>query len=107
MHGPVVGMRTDLAGEWIVKVQLKLWMIAVFWPSFVLAAIATGVFFSTFDPQQLMPFDRPTSLSRLAAYSTGFLTFWAFSALSIAVGIYFVTLNNGPQSNAADGAEDG
>ena len=69
-------------------------MIAVLWPSFVLAAVATGLFFSAFDPQQLMPFDRPTPVSRLAAYSAGFFAFWLFSALSIAVGLYFMKLNS-------------
>lgn len=86
-----------------MQVKLKLWMIAVLWPSFVLAAVATGLFFSTFDPEQLMPFDKPTSLSRLAAYSAGFFAFWLFSAVSIAVGLYFMQQNSESESTLRGG----
>ena len=85
-----------------MQVKVKLWMIAVCWPSFLLAVAATGVFFSAFDPEQLMPFGRPAPVSRLAAYSTGFFAFWLFSALSIAGGLYFAAWN-GPQG---DGEKD-
>ena len=73
--------------------SLKHRLIAILWPSFALAAVATGAFFSTFDPQQLLPYDSPTTLSRLAAYSVGFFAFWLFSAFSIAVGIHFLLVN--------------
>jgi hypothetical protein len=90
----------------VVQVTLKHWAIAVLWPSFALAAVATGLFFSTFDPQQLMPFDRPVALNRLAAYSIGFLAFWLYSALSIAVGLYFVLLNTQSETRTAARHED-
>ncbi len=90
-----------------MRVKVKLWMIAVLWPSFVLAAVATGLFFSTFDPQQLMPFDKPTSISRLAAYSAGFFIFWVFSAVSIAVGLYFMQANTEADRNADGRQSDG
>lgn len=89
-----------------MQVTLKIWAIAVLWPSFALAAVATGLFFSTFDPQHLMPLDRPVSISRLAAYSIGFLAFWLYSALSIAVGMYFVLLNTQSENRAAARHED-
>jgi len=76
-------------------------VIAVLWPSFVLAAIATGLFFSTFDPEQLFPFGAPTRFSALAAYGAGFLAFWMFSATSIAVGLFFAIGNQN-----VDGARD-
>ena len=86
-----------------MQVKFKLWMIAVLWPSFVLAAVATGLFFSAFDPQQLMPFDKPTSLSRLAAYSAGFFAFWLFSAVSIAVGLFFMQQNSESETELRSG----
>ena len=87
-------------------VSIKHRVIAILWPSFALAAIATGVFFSTFDPQQLLPYDSPTSISRLAAYSVGFFAFWLFSALSIAVGIYFLLLNTESDAGTPAGHDD-
>ena len=88
-------------------VSIKHRVIAILWPSFALAAIATGVFFSTFDPQQLLPYDSPTSISRLAAYSIGFFAFWFFSALSIAVGIHFLLANTESDAGTAAGHDDG
>lgn len=87
-------------------VSIKHRVIAILWPSFALAAIATGVFFSTFDPQQLLPYDSPTSISRLAAYSVGFFAFWFFSALSIAVGVYFLLLNTDSDTGPTVGHDD-
>ena len=46
--------------------------------------MAEVVFFTVFDPAELHLFGRPAGLSRLAAYSVGFLFFWAFAAASSA-----------------------
>ena len=89
-----------------MQVTLKHWAIAVLWPSFALAAVATGLFFSIFDPQQLLPFDRPVPINRLAAYSIGFFAFWLYSALSIAVGMYLVMLNTQSETRAATRHDD-
>ena len=37
--------------------------IAVLWPSFLVAVVATGAFFSAFDPRDLYPFDNDIDVS--------------------------------------------
>ena len=62
-------------------------LIAVLWPSFIVAGMATALFFATFDPLDLLHLD----LSRLGAYSVGFFLFWMTTALSSALTVYFST----------------
>ena len=56
----------------------------VLWPSFIVAGFAEGIFFSLFDPRELHLFGEPLGLSRLGAYSVGFLAFWVLGAASSA-----------------------
>jgi hypothetical protein len=67
--------------------------IAVLWPSFMVAIVATGLFFSAFDPDDLYPFGEPTEVSRLGVYSIGFLLFWLVSAISGIGTLYFAITN--------------
>ena len=67
--------------------------IAVLWPSFMVAIIATGFFFSAFDPDDLYPFGEQTGVSRLGVYSIGFLLFWLVSAISGIGTLYFAITN--------------
>jgi len=67
--------------------------IAVLWPSFLVAIVATGVFFSAFDPDGLFPFGNETGISRLGAYTVGFLAFWLVTALSGIGTLYFAMTN--------------
>ena len=67
--------------------------IAVLWPSFLVAIVATGLFFSAFDPNDLYPFGNETGISRLGAYSIGFLAFWLVSAISGIGTLYFAMTN--------------
>lgn len=63
---------------------------AVAWPSFLVAGVATVVFFTLFDPLQL---DSPVAAplhGRLGGYSIGFFAFWALCALSSALTVYFL-----------------
>lgn len=57
-------------------------VLLVLWPSFVVAGIAEGVFFTVVDPQELYLFGEPVHFSRLATYSIGFLGFWLACAAS-------------------------
>lgn len=59
----------------------RFWMW-VLWPSFLVAGLATGVFFSLFDPMDLRVFGRAISVSAMSAYTLGFLGFWAVAASS-------------------------
>ena len=75
--------------------------IAILWPSFMVAIVATGLFFSAFDPDDLYPFGGQTGLSRMGIYSIGFLLFWLVSAISGIGTLYFVMTNcmrNAPES---------
>ena len=54
----------------------------ILWPSFVVAGVAEGVFFTVIDPQELYLFGDPVNLSKIATYSIGFFGFWAVCASS-------------------------
>ena len=62
--------------------RTRCWMWTL-WPSFVVAGLATGLFFSLFDPMDLRIFGKALSVSPLAAYTMGFLGFWAVAASAV------------------------
>ena len=68
--------------------------IALLWPSFVTAIVASGVFFSAFDPRDLVPFDFDVEPGPLAAYTIGFFLFWATALLSSLGTLYFALVNS-------------
>jgi hypothetical protein len=57
------------------------------------AIAASGVFFSAFDPVDLIPFDLDIEISPQAVYSIGFLLFWLLGALSSYGTLYFTISN--------------
>ena len=57
-------------------------VLLVLWPSFVIAGIAEGVFFTVIDPKELYLFGEPVHFSKIATYSIGFLGFWMICAAS-------------------------
>ena len=67
--------------------------IAVLWPSFLVAIVVTGLFFSAFDPDDLYPFGEQAEISRLGMYSIGFLVFWLITAISAIGTLYFAITN--------------
>jgi len=64
-------------------------LIWILWPSFIVAGIAVGIFFTLFDPTDLALFDAPIEASRTAVYSIGFFGFWALAAASSALTCFF------------------
>ena len=62
-------------------------IMAVLWPSFLMAAAATGVFFSLFDPQEFWLFGAHLEISRLGAYTIGFFGFWGVGIASSALAV--------------------
>lgn len=65
-------------------------LAAILWISFLLAAAATGLFFSVIDPlslQYCVPFPE---VSRTGAYSIGFFLFWMLTAGASALAVFFV-----------------
>jgi hypothetical protein len=67
--------------------------IAVLWPSFLVAIAASGVFFSAFNPNDLVPFNLDIDISPLAAYSIGFFIFWMLAIVS-SLGTLYFTISN-------------
>ncbi len=56
---------------------------AILWPSFMLAGVATMVFFAFVDPNELNLISFPgIEISRELGYSLGFFLFWLISAAS-------------------------
>jgi len=62
---------------------MKRQIMYILWPSFVVAGIANALFFTVFDPVEFTIFG-PFGLSRMTAYSAGFLILWALGAASSA-----------------------
>lgn len=54
----------------------------VLWPSFLVAGVAEGIFFSVINPQELYLLGQPVHFSPVATYSIGFIAFWALCASS-------------------------
>ena len=68
-------------------------VISVLWPSFLVAIVASGVFFSAFNPVDLIPFNLDIDISPLAAYSIGFFLFWILAIISSTGTLYFTISN--------------
>jgi hypothetical protein len=69
--------------------MLKLTM-EVLWPSFMVAILAEGFFFSMFDPDDLMMVGGHIDMPPIAAYTIGFFFFWSFGALASMLSLYLV-----------------
>lgn len=69
--------------------MLRLALI-VLWPSFLAAALAEGLFFSLFDPQELSIGGNHPDLPAIAVYTAGFFFFWACCALASMLSCYLV-----------------
>jgi hypothetical protein len=87
MDSPLVG---SLRPDSIPRSQQA---ISVLWPSFIVAIVASGVFFSAFNPLDLIPFNLDIDISPLAAYSIGFFLFWLLAFLS-SLGTLYFTISN-------------
>jgi len=70
----------------IPKVQR---VIAILWPSFLMAGVATILFFTAFDPQEFLITTQFSHVSRMGAYTVGFFLFWLLTASSCMLTCYF------------------
>lgn len=75
--------------------------ISVLWPSFAVAIVATGLFFSAFNPRDLVPFNLDIDISPLAAYTIGFFAFWLLG-IAAGYGTLYFTLSNSRLINQQD-----
>jgi len=62
-------------------------IVAILWPSFLVAGIATIIFTTAFDP--VLFFDNH-GIGRLSLYSICFFLFWFFGATTAALTCYFL-----------------
>jgi len=88
--------------------QKILWVL---WPSFIVAGVAEGIFFTVIDPQELYLFGEPAHFSKIATYSIGFFGFWmvcaASSLLTVFLQLGAAELNKGVGSTSPDGNKPG
>lgn len=66
-----------------------LTFIAILWPSFLTAGLATVLFFTVFDPEVILLDTVFANASRLGTYTTGFFSFWLLTASSCTLTCYF------------------
>ncbi|MFQ5660796.1 MAG: hypothetical protein ACE5GZ_10225 [Gammaproteobacteria bacterium] len=64
-------------------------LLAVLWLSFLMAVVATGLFFSVIDPLELKYCVSFPAVSRTGAYTIGFFLFWLLTASSSLLAVYF------------------
>lgn len=65
----------------------------VVWVSFVAAAVATALFFATFDPMDILDSATyPLDWSRTTSYSIGFFLFWGLTSATGATVAWLVQL---------------
>lgn len=65
-----------------IEISAGTMLMVVLWPAFLMACVATGVFFSLVDPMELIILDERVQLPMLGAYTLGFLCFWALGIFS-------------------------
>ena len=64
-------------------------IITVMWLSFLMAGMATGIFFSSIDPLELKYCVSFPEVSRTGAYTIGFFLFWLLTATSSLLAVFF------------------
>jgi hypothetical protein len=64
--------------------------MVVLWPSFLVAILAEGFFFSVFDPADMAIGGYHLELSPLPVYTIGFFFFWIFCALASMLSCYLL-----------------
>lgn len=73
--------------------MMRLGMV-VLWPSFLVAILAEGFFFSLFDPRDLSLVGSHIELTPIAAYTIGFFFFWLFCSLASMLTCYLTGVPN-------------
>ena len=74
----------------IGSISVKQRIMTTLWLSFLMADVATGIFFSAIDPLEVKYCVDFPEVSRTAAYSIGFFLFWLLTASSSLLAVVFV-----------------
>ena len=97
---------TRVAGQPATHEHVRRWG-AVLWPSFLIAGIATTVFFANIDPAELQAFTFPDlHLSRKLGYTIGFFMFWGVTAWSSFLTMLLLRPAGGPRRPPPEAAND-
>lgn len=64
--------------------------IAIFWPSFLVAGVATILFSTYIDPDLLLHGLGLENVSRLGIYSIAWLIFWVMGIITATLTCYFL-----------------
>jgi hypothetical protein len=64
-------------------------IVAVLWPSFLVALAAEFVFFALVDPADLPLLGVSRPLPRAVVYTFGFFAFWTIGSVASALALYF------------------
>ncbi len=72
------------------SVPLVQRVVAILWPSFVVSGIATILFFTAFDPIEIIGCVGGWDISRMGYYSIGFFLFWLLTSLNSVLTCYFL-----------------
>ena len=64
-------------------------IISVIWPSFLMAGLGTILFFSAIDPGEMSSPAWFVNLSRLEAYTAGFMFLWLLGIFACLLTRYF------------------
>lgn len=71
-------------------------LFVVGWCSFLVASVATMVFFAFVDPLALTDvMEPPLSVDRMSGYALGFFFFWLLTASSAALTVYLIRTRHG------------
>jgi hypothetical protein len=69
--------------------------LTILWPSFLVAIVAEGCFFSLFDPRELfMNLGAQHEFPPIAGYTIGFFFFWIFCSLASMLTYYLCKVPN-------------
>jgi hypothetical protein len=74
------------------EVTMARLIMAVLWPSFLVAIVAEGFFFSLFDPRDIAVGGAHVDINPLGVYSIGFFCFWAFCSLASMLTCYLLNV---------------
>lgn len=67
-------------------------LMKILWPSFLVAIVAEGCFFSFFDPSELLYLGDQHELPPLACYTIGFFSFWIVCSMASTLTYYLANV---------------
>lgn len=70
------------------------YVMSILWPSFLVAMVAEGCFFSLFDPADLLRLGGQPVLPPIAGYTIGFFFFWSFCSLASMLTHYLFNVSD-------------